>query len=542
MWLTMARPRPVPRPLVEKYGRNSFSLSSARDAAAGVGHQQLHRIGGGRAACATQQVLHQRILHGFGGVVHQVDHHALELLADRRSPAAGPAARSTLQIDAVQPPVETRPARCRTISFRSQGTGCAAGKRENCENSSASVFTDSTSREMVAAHSRRMRCDSGVVPAAIQLPRDALGAQRDGRQRILDLVRDAARHFVPGRGLLRAQQLAGIFEHHHETRSCGRLRRQRRNRDGQVQHLRAAIRHRSGWRRRRCGARASSGIGFRRRLRARNRSLSARRAPPAPRGNRPCSARFTRWMRPSALSEITPVGMLSRIASVKRRRLSSSRLLASSSCIISLKARTSVASSSIALTCTRWLRLPLRTSPAATSSAEIGDADLPRKQQRDPGGDEQNEQRDQQHEQQVQLADILLLRRQLAVFADVALDFASRVVARSIRGLHADSQHAAIAERRALASNSLPVVPRSWRAQICRSGAQLGNAIWFSRTVSRNRRSPRAPPACGDPVRQRLRAALHFLIERAPLCRTRSLRTPSAGRLNHLSTLRFRIT
>ena len=29
MWLTMARPRPVPRPLVEKYGRNSFSLSSA---------------------------------------------------------------------------------------------------------------------------------------------------------------------------------------------------------------------------------------------------------------------------------------------------------------------------------------------------------------------------------------------------------------------------------------------------------------------------------------------------------------------------------
>ena len=29
MWLTMARPRPVPRPLVEKYGRNSFSLSPA---------------------------------------------------------------------------------------------------------------------------------------------------------------------------------------------------------------------------------------------------------------------------------------------------------------------------------------------------------------------------------------------------------------------------------------------------------------------------------------------------------------------------------
>jgi len=46
---------------------------------------------------------------------------------------------------------------------------------------------------------------------AVELAGDAIGAQRDGRQRILDFVRDAARHFVPGRGLLGAQQLAGIF-------------------------------------------------------------------------------------------------------------------------------------------------------------------------------------------------------------------------------------------------------------------------------------------------------------------------------------------
>ena len=59
---------------------------------------------------------------------------------------------------------------------------------------------------------RRRRRD----PAAARFVRRD---KRDRRQRILQLVRDAARDFMPGRGLLGAQQLAGVFEHHHEIRA-----------------------------------------------------------------------------------------------------------------------------------------------------------------------------------------------------------------------------------------------------------------------------------------------------------------------------------
>ena len=69
---------------------------------------------------------------------------------------------------------------------------------------------------------------------------------------------------------------------------------------------------------------------------------------------------------------MTPVGMLSRMASVKRRRRSSSRWLASISWVIWLKPRTSRPSSSAAWTWTRCVRFPLRTSRAASSSAVMG--------------------------------------------------------------------------------------------------------------------------------------------------------------------------
>ena len=86
MWLTMASPRPVPRPLVEKYGRNSFSFSSG-ETPQPVSAITSSTVSGGGRLRGDEQPLHQRILHGLGGVVHQVHHHALELLAvevDRR--------------------------------------------------------------------------------------------------------------------------------------------------------------------------------------------------------------------------------------------------------------------------------------------------------------------------------------------------------------------------------------------------------------------------------------------------------------------------
>ena len=107
-----------------------------------------------------QQMLRRGSLHGFGGVIDQVDDDALELFGvdlhgDR------PVASSTRRSMPSRRPRKTDKAFL-TISLRSLGTGWAAGKRENWENSSARVFTDSTSREMVRAHSRRVDVLSAV--------------------------------------------------------------------------------------------------------------------------------------------------------------------------------------------------------------------------------------------------------------------------------------------------------------------------------------------------------------------------------------------
>ena len=122
--------------------------------------------------------------------------------------------------------------------------------------------------------------------------------------------------------------------------------------------------------------------------------------------------------------EMTPVGMLSRMASVKRRRRSSSRLLASSSSVIWLKPRTSDASSSTARTSTRCLQIALAHFARGVQQRGDGNADLLGQEQRDPGGHEQHEQRDQQHqhgvEQPVVLAVPLVLVELGGVLPDLA--------------------------------------------------------------------------------------------------------------------------
>ena len=61
---------------------------------------------------------------------------------------------------------------------------------------------------------------------ALELPGNALRAERDRRERVLQLVRDAPRYLVPCRRALRVQQLARVLEHQHESR--GHLVIQRR--------------------------------------------------------------------------------------------------------------------------------------------------------------------------------------------------------------------------------------------------------------------------------------------------------------------------
>ena len=325
-------------------------------------------------------------------------------------------ARSTRRSMPSSRPANTSSA-LRTISFRSLRHRLRGGKARELRE-----FVRQRLHRLHFARNggRRIPAECAANPcgnaAAVQQARDALGRKRDRRQRILELMGDAARHLVPGRGLLGAQQLAGVFEHQHETR---RRRLGRRQPGDSAETVTARCRTcartipvRSGWPPLRCAARASSDIGSPWRPRRENRSSRCAARPRfCSSGNSPCKARFTRRMPPSAVSEMTPVGMLSRIASVNRRRLSSSRLLASSSCIISLKARTSVASSSIAVRGNAMAQVALAHLAGRPQQRRNRHADLPRQHQRDPGGDEQNEQRDQQQEQHVQSADGAACRR-----------------------------------------------------------------------------------------------------------------------------------
>jgi hypothetical protein len=61
--------------------------------------------------------------------------------------------------------------------------------------------------------SLRRICESRwrVRLAAVQVPANALGRKRNGRKRVLDLVRHALRHFLPRQLTLRPQQLRCVF-------------------------------------------------------------------------------------------------------------------------------------------------------------------------------------------------------------------------------------------------------------------------------------------------------------------------------------------
>ncbi len=76
------------------------------NAAASVGDDQVDGIAG---ACLRDdfEILHQRILHGLRGVIHEIHHYALELLAvnqDRRQTSR----EMLLHAHAVEPAIENR--------------------------------------------------------------------------------------------------------------------------------------------------------------------------------------------------------------------------------------------------------------------------------------------------------------------------------------------------------------------------------------------------------------------------------------------------
>ena len=115
------------------------------------------------------------------------------------------------------------PAWSASSSCRSVGTRRGAGMRANCENSSTSAFSDSTSPTIVAVHSSTSARTFGGRRGELAL--QPLRAQLDRRQRVLDLVREPPRHLAPGRDLLGADERRDVVEARARGPRPGRPRR-----------------------------------------------------------------------------------------------------------------------------------------------------------------------------------------------------------------------------------------------------------------------------------------------------------------------------
>ncbi len=118
---------------------------------------------------------------------------------------------------------------------RSVGTVRGDGIRANCENSSTSPFSDSTSPTIVCVHSstsaRCLRRGAGEMAA------QPLGRQLNRRQRILDLVRQPPRHLAPRGHLLRADERRHVVEHEDDAFGRAAVADQRRRDGGEMQLL-----------------------------------------------------------------------------------------------------------------------------------------------------------------------------------------------------------------------------------------------------------------------------------------------------------------
>jgi hypothetical protein len=87
----------------------------------------------------------------------------------------------------------------------------------------------------VSTHSSNT-CASEAAP-------DALRRELDRRQRVLDLVRDAARDLAPRRHALRADLLRVVVEHDHRAERAALVVLEQRQRDDERQHFLAARHH-----------------------------------------------------------------------------------------------------------------------------------------------------------------------------------------------------------------------------------------------------------------------------------------------------------
>ena len=107
-------------------------------------------------------------------------------------------------------PTRIRNTAWRTVSATSSAAISAFGMRAKVENSSTMRLMSSTWRMIVSVHCSKT---SRIVGDGLAvLAPQPLGRKLDRRQRVLDLVRDAARDVGPGRGALRRHQIGDVVE------------------------------------------------------------------------------------------------------------------------------------------------------------------------------------------------------------------------------------------------------------------------------------------------------------------------------------------
>ena len=132
----------------------------------------------------------------------------------RRSKRAGigsSAISTSISMSAL--PTRCRNTTWRTVSATSSADMTGLGMRAKRENSSTMRLMSSTWRTMVSVHCLKTPASSWITAAYLRRSRSA--ESWIGRERILDLVGDAAGDVGPGRGALRAHQLGDVVERHH---------------------------------------------------------------------------------------------------------------------------------------------------------------------------------------------------------------------------------------------------------------------------------------------------------------------------------------
>src|SRR6185312_12291948 len=180
------------------------------DAAARIGNHDFDGIGIAGLRL-NQQLFHRRILHGFRGIVDKVHDHALELFGIGHD---GRKSGSEIDgdVDPFEPPVEDSDAGGHYFVEIAEHKLCGGEAGELRELVNQPLNGRGLIENGAGAFAQHAVQGFGQR-RAIRLADNAFGAERDGGERITDFVRDTPRHLAPRRDFLSAQQIARVFDH-----------------------------------------------------------------------------------------------------------------------------------------------------------------------------------------------------------------------------------------------------------------------------------------------------------------------------------------